>query len=344
MCTKGKTGSLWRKRERERERETMGLGLGELGVSDLCRLVSKVEAAAAKAADNEAEKARAIDLLNRIGKDLRSTEVLAEAQKKERAGKRLRRLASHECLGVASTANRVLTEIKKKFRKDEGVAQGVAQFKSAERVAAAKPKIKLVKSEEPSSRPSVPVSTGGQKPAGGNPVSKAREVVKKALVEGLKLACGECGKGVEVAENVATELEEELHQKYNCSAEGPEKGKISKEYKLKYRSLSFNLKDKSNPDLRRRVLLGEIPCKDIVTWNVYQLASDKRKEDNVEIKKVALLNSQARKPTVSSTDQFKCGKCKQRKCTYYQMQTRSADEPMTTFVTCTNCNNRWKFS
>ena len=135
-----------------------------------------------------------------------------------------------------------------------------------------------------------------------------------------------------------------IKKKYNCSAEGPEKGKISKEYKLKYRSLSFNLKDKSNPDLRRRVLLGEIPCKDIVTWNVYQLASDKRKEDNVEIKKVALLNSQARKPTVSSTDQFKCGKCKQRKCTYYQMQTRSADEPMTTFVTCTNCNNRWKFS
>ena len=28
----------------------------------------------------------------------------------------------------------------------------------------------------------------------------------------------------------------------------------------------------------------------------------------------------------------RCGKCGQRKCTYYQMQTRSADEPMTTFV------------
>jgi len=61
--------------------------------------------------------------------------------------------------------------------------------------------------------------------------------------------------------------------------------------------------------------------------------------------------------------QFKCGKCKSTKTTYYQMQTRSADEPMvsslllffmlivirtntpaqqTTFVTCMNCNNRWK--
>jgi transcription elongation factor S-II len=39
---------------------------------------------------------------------------------------------------------------------------------------------------------------------------------------------------------------------------------------------------------------------------------------------------------------FKCGKCKSTKTTYYQMQTRSADEPMTTYVTCTNCGNRWK--
>ena len=39
---------------------------------------------------------------------------------------------------------------------------------------------------------------------------------------------------------------------------------------------------------------------------------------------------------------FKCGKCKTYKTTYYQMQTRSADEPMTTYVTCTNCNFKWK--
>ena len=42
------------------------------------------------------------------------------------------------------------------------------------------------------------------------------------------------------------------------------------------------------------------------------------------------------------TDQFKCGRCKSRKCTYYELQTRSADEAMTTFITCLNCGNRWK--
>jgi len=44
----------------------------------------------------------------------------------------------------------------------------------------------------------------------------------------------------------------------------------------------------------------------------------------------------------AATDTFTCRKCKKNKCTYYQMQTRSADEPMTTFVTCIPCGNRWK--
>jgi DNA-directed RNA polymerase subunit M/transcription elongation factor TFIIS len=39
----------------------------------------------------------------------------------------------------------------------------------------------------------------------------------------------------------------------------------------------------------------------------------------------------------ASTDKFTCRKCYSKKCTYYQLQTRSADEPMTTFVTCLDC-------
>jgi transcription elongation factor S-II len=48
-------------------------------------------------------------------------------------------------------------------------------------------------------------------------------------------------------------------------------------------------------------------------------------------------------PTIeASTDNFTCWKCKSKKCTYYQLQTRSADEPMTTFVSCLNCGQRWR--
>ena len=39
---------------------------------------------------------------------------------------------------------------------------------------------------------------------------------------------------------------------------------------------------------------------------------------------------------------FQCRKCKSRKTEYYSLQTRSADEPMTNFITCLNCKNRWK--
>jgi len=46
----------------------------------------------------------------------------------------------------------------------------------------------------------------------------------------------------------------------------------------------------------------------------------------------------------SISDALKCGKCGQKKVSYSQAQTRSADEPMTTFCECMVCGNRWKFS
>ena len=44
----------------------------------------------------------------------------------------------------------------------------------------------------------------------------------------------------------------------------------------------------------------------------------------------------------AATDAFTCRKCKGNKCTYYQLQTRSADESMTTYVSCIICSTRWK--
>lgn len=39
---------------------------------------------------------------------------------------------------------------------------------------------------------------------------------------------------------------------------------------------------------------------------------------------------------------FVCGRCKKKSVTYYQLQIRSSDEPMTTFFTCTSCGKKWK--
>lgn len=45
---------------------------------------------------------------------------------------------------------------------------------------------------------------------------------------------------------------------------------------------------------------------------------------------------------VAMTDTFTCRQCRSKNCSYYQMQTRAADEPMTVFVECMDCGKRWK--
>lgn len=40
--------------------------------------------------------------------------------------------------------------------------------------------------------------------------------------------------------------------------------------------------------------------------------------------------------------QYQCKMCKSKKTLFYQLQTRSADEPMTTFITCCQCKNKWR--
>ncbi|CAM0877242.1 unnamed protein product [Alopecurus aequalis] len=120
-------------------------------------------------------------------------------------------------------------------------------------------------------------------------------------------------------------------------------GRSTGAHKMKYRSILFNLKADNNPDFRRRVLLGEVRHGSLVDITPDDMASDARKLENQQIKQKALFDCERASAPKASTDQFKCGRCGQRKTTYYQLQTRSADEPMTTFVTCVNCNNHWKF-
>ncbi|XWS09517.1 hypothetical protein CRYUN_Cryun40dG0091300 [Craigia yunnanensis] len=120
-------------------------------------------------------------------------------------------------------------------------------------------------------------------------------------------------------------------------------GKSNGTQKFKFRSIMFNMKDPNNPDLRRKVLLGEVKPERLITMTPEEMASEQRQRENNEIKEKALFDCELGGAPKATTDQFKCGRCGQRKTTYYQMQTRSADEPMTTYVTCVNCNNRWKF-
>ena len=105
----------------------------------------------------------------------------------------------------------------------------------------------------------------------------------------------------------------------------------------------FNLRAENNTDFRRRVLIGLVAPERLPDIPPDEMASDARKQENMQIKEKALFDCERGAAPKATTDQFKCARCGQRKTTYYQLQTRSADEPMTTFVTCVNCNNHWKF-
>lgn len=115
-------------------------------------------------------------------------------------------------------------------------------------------------------------------------------------------------------------------------------------YRTKMRSLYLNLKDKGNPTLRGSVVSGDLPVARLCTMSSAEMASEERKQADRAIEERNFHKSLGAGEPEAETTAFQCARCKQHKTRYRQAQTRSADEPMTTFVTCVNCGNRWKFS
>ncbi|KXJ86260.1 transcription elongation factor S-II [Microdochium bolleyi] len=121
-------------------------------------------------------------------------------------------------------------------------------------------------------------------------------------------------------------------------------GGESKDYKEKMRSLFQNLKVKANEKLRLNVLTGTISAERFVTMSQKELQSEEQRKADAVLEKENMRTAQAGMPEKSISDSLECGSCKQKKVAYTQAQTRSADEPMTTFCECMNCGKRWKFS
>ena len=114
-------------------------------------------------------------------------------------------------------------------------------------------------------------------------------------------------------------------------------------YLNKARSLYTNLDTNSyvkNPNFKKKILSGKIKPQDIPGLTFQQVFPEHwKKLMDEKYKKEKMLYEEKQE---AMTTQYKCGRCKSRKCTYYELQTRSADESMTIFITCINCGNRWK--
>lgn len=136
---------------------------------------------------------------------------------------------------------------------------------------------------------------------------------------------------------------------YNYTIKECTNRKIVKKWNNKYfnliycdklKTILYNLSDKENPEFKNDIKTGIIKSSNVAFINHHQMRPDiwntlikeksERDKHKYEIDKRL------------ATSEFKCKKCKQRECSYYQLQTRSADEPMTTFVSCLNCGNNWK--
>ncbi|KAJ2397210.1 transcription elongation factor TFIIS [Coemansia sp. RSA 2559] len=110
-------------------------------------------------------------------------------------------------------------------------------------------------------------------------------------------------------------------------------GSVSTAYRARIRSLCLNLKDKKNPDLRKNIVEGNISVDRFCSMTSEEMASKELREAIERIKEENLFKAKGATRVEAETSQFKCSRCGERRCSFYQMQTRSADEPMTTFVT-----------
>jgi len=114
-------------------------------------------------------------------------------------------------------------------------------------------------------------------------------------------------------------------------------------YKNRIRSRIANLKDTKNPKLRENILVCHISPKQFSAMTPEEMASDEMKKLREKLCLEAFNDHQMSTNSGTKSDLFKCGKCGKRDTTYNQLQTRSSDEPMTTFVLCNQCGFRWKF-
>lgn len=109
-------------------------------------------------------------------------------------------------------------------------------------------------------------------------------------------------------------------------------------YVNRFKSILHNLEE--NPKLVDEMNSGKLKPEVLAFMTYQEMVPEKW--DLLIDRKIKRDKSKYETRLAAATDTFTCRKCKSKECNYYQMQTRSADEPMTTFVSCINCGSRWK--
>jgi len=187
------------------------------------------------------------------------------------------------------------------------------------------------------SQDDTPSQEGAIAPYRGKVRQKLLEALGKA--EDIEAKDGKEGGVSEMRDPVtlADEIDQAIHGAF----------RKKEDYMAHARSVLFNLKDKKNQSFKFKLMVGFFSPQQVPTLTAEDMASDEKNEERSKLRKFAMEEIQTdwalKNGDLRFTGMFTCGKCKGTKTTYFQLQTRSSDEPMTTFVTCITCNNRWKF-
>ena len=106
-----------------------------------------------------------------------------------------------------------------------------------------------------------------------------------------------------------------------------------------------NIKDERNEEFRDKIINGEITPEQLCTMDVLEMMNKIKKKEREHIieDKVNQDRSDWNEKHGNPTEgMYKCKNCGGIKTRQSEMQTRSADEPMTLYVTCLNCGKTWR--
>ena len=130
--------------------------------------------------------------------------------------------------------------------------------------------------------------------------------------------------------------------RYRCIERSWDNKLFIEKYKSYYKKVYSNLfLNKNAEQVINKIKYGVWEPDKIVTMTPQDLYPEIY--EDIFLKNKKLMDKYSEEKKAQGSTIFRCAKCRQNNCIYYQYQTRSADEPMTTFVTCLNCDNRWKF-
>lgn len=133
---------------------------------------------------------------------------------------------------------------------------------------------------------------------------------------------------------------------YNYTIKEAESKKIVKKWEnIQFAQIYIDRLKSIYINLKNQNLLQQIKNKEITAQSVAFMTHQEFRPEHWSALIQQKIKRDAAKYTMNieaSTDMFTCKKCKSKKCTYYELQTRSADEPATIFVTCLDCGKHWK--